>query len=44
MYLSADRKKLTDLNNKIMVMKGGSCGEGIDWHFGIDVYTMIHLK
>ena len=27
-----------------MVTNGGRVGGGIDWEFGIDMYTLLHLK
>ena len=39
-----NRNRLTDLENKLMVTKGEGWGEGIDWGFGTDTYTLLYLK
>ena len=36
--------RLTALENKLMVTRGEAWWGGIDWEFGIDMYTLIHLK
>ena len=42
-----NRNRLTDLKNKLIVIWGGG-GEGgvggIDWEFGIDMYTLLYWK
>ena len=35
--------RLTDLENKLMVTKRES-GEGINWEFGINRYTLLYVK
>ena len=37
-------KRFTDLENELMVTKGEGWGEGIVREFGIDMYTLLHLK
>ena len=32
-------KRLTDLENELMVTRGKRGGGGINWEFGIDMYT-----
>ena len=39
-----NRNGLTDLENKLMVAKGERCGGGINWEFGVDIYTLLYLK
>ena len=38
-----NRKRLTDLENKLVVAKGKDGGEGIR-EFGMDLYTQVYLK
>ena len=33
-----------DLENELMVTRGEKAGGGIDWEFGIDMYTLLYLK
>ena len=40
MNLLTDRKRLTDLENELMVARG----EGIVKDFGKAIYTLLHLK
>ena len=35
------RNRLTDLEKELMVTSGEECGGGIDWEFGIDMYTLL---
>ena len=46
MNLLTKRNRLTDLENELMVTGGvgGKCGGGIDWEFGVDMYTLLYLK
>ena len=37
------KQKHTGLENKFMVTGAGQ-GGGIDWEFGIDMYTLLYLK
>ena len=37
-----NRNRLTE--NKLIVTKGERCGGGINWEFGIDIYTLLYLK
>ena len=39
-----NRNRLTDLVNELMVTGGKGGGGGIDWEFGIDMYTLLYLK
>ena len=40
-----NRKRLSDLENELMVTgRGEGLGGGIDWEFGIDMYTLQYLK
>ena len=40
-----NRNRLTDLENEFMVTRGkGGWGRGIDWEFGIDMYTLLYFK
>ena len=39
-----NRKRLTDLENKIMAAKEEEWGEGICRGLGIDMYTLLYLK
>ena len=43
MNLFTKQNRLTDLENELMVT-GGKGGRGIDWEFGIDMYTLLYLK
>ena len=43
MYLQ-NRNRLTDLENELMVTRGGRWGERIVREFGIDMYTLLYLK
>ena len=36
--------RLTDLENELMVTRGKRGGGGINWEFGIDMYTLLYLK
>ena len=36
--------RLTDLENEFMVTRGEGWGKGIDWEFGMDMYTLLYLK
>ena len=36
--------KLTDIENKLMVTKGETCGEGLNWEIGINIYTLLYIK
>ena len=36
--------RLTDLENELMVTGGKGSGGGMDWDFGIDMYTLLYLK
>ena len=38
--LTQNKKRLTDLENKLMVARG----EGIVREFGMDMYTLLYLK
>ena len=38
MNLLASRNRITDVQNKLMVTKGG-IGGGMNWETGIDIYT-----
>ena len=33
----------TDLENKLMVTKGGKCGGGINLEVGINIYTLYKI-
>ena len=35
-----NRNRFTNLENEFMVTRG----EGIDWEFGVDMYTLLYLK
>ena len=37
------RNRVTDVENKLMVTKGGS-GGGMNWEIGIDTYTLLCIK
>ena len=39
-----NRNRPTDLENELMVTRGEGWGRGIDWEFGIDMYTLLYLK
>ena len=39
-----NRKRLTDLENKLMAAKEEEWGRGIVREFGIDMYTLLYLK
>ena len=39
-----NRNRLTDLENKLMVTKGERRGQGINWEFGINIYTLLYIK
>ena len=36
-------ERVTDLENKLMVTRGEGLGGGIDWEFGIDMYTQCYV-
>ena len=44
MILLQNRNRLTDLENGLMVTRVEGLGGGIDWEFGIDMYTLLYLK
>ena len=44
MNLLQTRNRFTNLENKLMVTKGERSGGGINWEFGIDIYTLLYLK
>ena len=33
-----------DIENRLMVAKGGSGGSGMDWEFGISRFKLLHLE
>jgi len=37
-------KRLTNLENELMVIRGEEWGEGIVRDFGMDMYTLLYLK
>ena len=39
-----NRNRHTDLENELMVTSRERLGGGIDWEFGIDMYTLLYLK
>ena len=39
-----NRNRLTDLENELMVTWGDGWEAGLDWEFGIDIYTLLYLK
>ena len=39
-----NRNRHTDIENKLMVIKGERLGGGINWEFGIEMYTLICIK
>ena len=39
-----NRNRLTDIENKLMVTNGKRKGEGINWEFGIKIYTLLYIK
>ena len=39
-----NRSRLTDLENKLMISKAEGWERGIVREFGIDMYTLLHLK
>ena len=43
MYLR-NRKRHTDIANKLMVTKGERWGGGINCEFGINRYTLLYIK
>ena len=43
-YYLQSRKRLTDLENEIMVTSGQGWGRGTVREFGMDVYTQLYLK
>ena len=44
MILLQNRNRLTDLENGLMVTRVEGLGGGIDWEFGIDMYTPLYVK
>ena len=38
------QNRLTDIENKLMVTKGERKGGGINWEFGINIYTLLYIK
>ena len=42
--LVASKVGVSDLENNFVVTSGERLGEGIDWEFGIDKYTMLYSK
>ena len=38
------RNRVTDVENKLMVTKGGKVGGRINWEIGIDIYTLLYIK
>ena len=44
-FLFQNRKRLTDIENRLMVTKGkGGVGGGINQEFGINMYTLLYIK
>ena len=43
MQMNLQNRRLTDLQNKLMVA-GGRWGEGVVKAFGRDMYTLLYLK
>ena len=39
-----NRNILTDLENELMVTRWEGRVGGINWEFGIDIYTLLYLK
>ena len=39
-----NRKRLTDLENKLMVARRKDSGDGIVREFGVDLYTLLYFK
>ena len=44
MNLFTKQKQIHNLENELMVTRGEWLGGGIDWKFGIDMYTLLYLK
>ena len=44
MNFFTNRNRLTDIENKLMVIKGERLGGGINWEFGIDIYSVLYIK
>ena len=44
MNLFTKQKQTHRLNERTYVYQGGWVGVGIDWDFGIDMYTLLYLK
>ena len=42
MNLSVESNKLMDMENRLMVAKGG--GSGMDREFGVGMYKLLHLE
>ena len=39
-----NRNRLTDFENKLMVIKGEGWGGGINYDVGINIYTLLYIK
>ena len=43
MNLYSKQNRSTDIENKLMVTKGDG-KEEINWKFGVNIYTLLHIK
>ena len=39
-----NRNRLTDIENKLMVTKGETLGEGINQELGMNIYTLLYIR
>ena len=44
MNTSADRNRLTDMENRFVVAKGKTGESGMDWEFGVSRCKLLHLE
>ena len=44
MNLFTNRNRLTDMENKLKIVKGEMGMGGKNWEFGINRYTLIYIK
>ena len=41
---TGEKKKLMDIENRLVVVKGGGGGSGMDWKFGVSRWKLLHLE
>ena len=44
MNLFTKQNRLTDFKNKLLGYQKGNVWGGINWEFGINIYTLLYIK